>query len=133
MINLLLRTFEKKQETKIDIPAYHPGDTLIVQVQVEEGANNRIRTQTFEGVVIKKRDRGIDSSFTLRKKTGGIGIERTFKVHSPLLKSVKVKRVGKVRRAKLFYLRTRTAKQARITEKMPRKNKPSEKSSKTES
>lgn len=117
----LLKQFEDKQRTELEVPAYHPGDTLIVEVRVEEGS--RVRTQTFEGVVIGKRDRGVNTSFTLRKKTSGIGIERTFNLHSPLLKSIKVKRVGKVRQSKLYYLRTLTAKKARIAEKMPHKAK----------
>lgn len=118
-MNNLLKKFENKQLTKLDMPEYHPGDTLVVDVQVEEGT--RVRTQTFEGVVIKKRDRGITSSFTLRKKSNGEGVERTFNVHSPLLKKVTVKRRGKVRQAKLYYLRFLTAKKARIAEKITRR------------
>jgi len=123
----LLKQFENKQQTQLEVPAYHPGDTLIVKVQIQEGSGNRVRMQTFEGVVIKKRDRGINTSFTLRKKTSGIGIERTFSLHSPLLKSIAVKRVGKVRQSKLYYLKGLTAKKARIAEKMPHKAKKKEK------
>lgn len=121
IMNNLLKDFENKQKTTLDIPSYHPGDTLIVQVLVEEGG--RKRTQTFEGVVLKNRNRGVNTSFTLRKKSNGEGVERTFNINSPLLKSVEVKKVGKVRQAKLYYLRSLTAKKARIAEKMPHKAK----------
>lgn len=120
-MNNLLQQFENKQLTKLDIPAYHAGDTLIIERQVEEG--NRVRVQTFEGVVIKKRDRGISSSVTLRKISNGEGVELTVNIHSPLLKSLKVKRLGKVRQANLYYLRTLTAKKARIPEKIVHRNK----------
>ena len=121
----LLKQFENKQFKQDGIPEYHPGDTLEIKVQVEEG--NRVRTQAFEGVVLKKRDRGVTTSVTLRKKSNGEGIERTFNVHSPLLKSITVKRLGKVRQAKLYYLRELTAKKARIPEKMRRSTKKTQK------
>ena len=117
----LLKQFENKQLKQENIPEYHPGDTLEVQVQIEE--TNRVRTQTFEGVLIKKRDRGISSSFTLRKKSYGEGVERTFNIHSPSVKKITIKRRGKVRQAKLYYLHDLTAKKARITEKIVKRNK----------
>ncbi|MEC7030942.1 MAG: 50S ribosomal protein L19 [Pseudomonadota bacterium] len=111
----LLKKFESRQLKQEGIPAYHPGDTVEVKVQIEEG--NRVRVQAFQGVVIKKRDRGITSSITVRKISNGVGVERTFNVHSPLVKSIDVKRHGKVRQAKLYYIRGLTAKKARIAEK----------------
>ncbi len=99
-----------------DIPAFEPGDTVVVQVRVREGARERL--QAFEGVVIGKRDRGLNSSFTVRKISHGEGVERVFQTHSPTIHSVKVKRRGKVRRAKLYYLRGRTGQAARIKEKV---------------
>ena len=95
---------------------FNPGDTVIVQVRVKEG--DRERLQAFEGVVIAKRNRGINSAFTVRKISHGEGVERVFQTHSPLVESVQVKRKGKVRRAKLYYLRGRTGKAARIREKL---------------
>ncbi|MCP8352523.1 50S ribosomal protein L19 [Candidatus Synchoanobacter obligatus] len=118
----LLKQFENKQLKQDGIPEYHPGDTVVVKVQIEEG--NRVRTQAFEGVVIKKRDRSISTSITVRKISNGEGVERTFKIHSPLVKSIVVKRHGKVRQAKLYYIRDLTAKKARIAEK--RRVKPAE-------
>ena len=115
MINLL-KQFENKQLKQNDIPEYHPGDTLEVKVQVEEG--NRVRTQAFKGVLIKHRNRGISSSFTLRKMSNGEGVERTFNIYSPLIKSIEVLRRGKVRQSKLYYLRHLTPKKARISEKI---------------
>lgn len=104
------------QQLKSEIPDFAPGDTLEVQVRVKEG--NRERLQAFEGVVIAKRNRGLNSSFTLRKVSYGEGVERVFQTHSPLIASVQVKRRGAVRRAKLYYLRDRTGKSARIKEKI---------------
>jgi len=98
------------------IPAFSPGDTVIVNVNVVEG--ERKRAQAFEGVVIAKRNRGIGSSFTVRKISSGEGVERTFQTYSPLIASVEVKRKGEVRRAKLYYLRQRSGKSARIREKV---------------
>ncbi|GLR14128.1 50S ribosomal protein L19 [Chitinimonas viridis] len=99
------------------LPEFAPGDTVIVQVKVKEG--NRERLQAYEGVVIAKRNRGLNSSFIVRKISSGEGVERTFQTYSPLVASVEVKRRGDVRRAKLYYLRDRSGKSARIKEKLP--------------
>ena len=99
-----------------EVPDFSPGDTVVVQVRVKEG--NRERLQAFEGVVIAKRNRGLNSSFTVRKISHGEGVERVFQTYSPLVDSIKVKRRGDVRRAKLYYLRGRTGKAARIKEKI---------------
>ncbi|MDD3450015.1 MAG: 50S ribosomal protein L19 [Gammaproteobacteria bacterium] len=99
-----------------DVPEFAPGDTVVVQVKVTEG--NRERLQAFEGVVIAKRNRGLDSSFTVRKISHGEGVERVFPVYSPLVDSIAVKRRGDVRRAKLYYLRELRGKAARIKEKL---------------
>jgi len=98
------------------IPDFSPGDTVIVNVTVVEG--ERKRAQAFEGVVIAKKNRGIGSSFTVRKISSGEGVERTFQTYSPLIASIEVKRKGEVRRAKLYYLRQRSGKSARIREKI---------------
>ena len=105
-----------QQQLKQDFPDFSPGDTVVVQVRVKEG--DRERLQAFEGVVIAKRNRGINSAFTVRKISHGEGVERVFQSHSPLIESVKVKRQGDVRQAKLYYLRGRTGKAARIKEKI---------------
>lgn len=105
----------EKDQLKNDIPEFKAGDTVRVNVKVIEGDKERI--QPFEGVVIAKRGRGISTTFTVRKVSYGIGIERTFPIHSPRIESIKVKRVGIVRRAKLYYLRGLSAKKARIKEK----------------
>ena len=107
---------ELEAEQLKDIPAFAPGDTVVVQVKVKEG--NRERLQAFEGVVIAKRNRGINSAFTVRKISHGEGVERVFQTHSPTVAEIKVKRRGDVRRAKLYYLRERTGKAARIKEKL---------------
>ena len=99
------------------LPSFAPGDTVVVGVNVVEGA--RKRTQAFEGVVIAKRNRGLNSSFIVRKISSGEGVERTFQTYSPLIASIEVKRRGDVRRAKLYYLRDRSGKSARIKEKLP--------------
>ena len=99
-----------------EIPKFSPGDTVVVQVQVKEGT--RARLQAFEGVVIAKRNRGLNSSFTVRKISHGEGVERVFQTYSPVVDSITVKRRGDVRRAKLYYLRGRTGKAARIKEKI---------------
>ena len=99
------------------LPAFAPGDTAVVGVNVVEGT--RKRTQAFEGVVIAKRNRGLNSSFIVRKISSGEGVERTFQTYSPLIASIEVKRRGDVRRAKLYYLRDRSGKSARIKEKLP--------------
>ncbi len=100
---------------KDNVPVCHPGDTVEVKSKIDEGG--RVRTQLFKGVVIKTRSRGISSSITVRKISSSIGVERTFVVHSPLVDSINVVRRGKVRQAKLYYLRGLTAKKARIPEK----------------
>ena len=100
-----------------DIPSFAPGDTVVVNVNVVEG--NRKRVQAYEGVVIAKRNRGLNSAFTVRKISSGEGVERTFQTVSPLIDSIEVKRRGDVRRAKLYYLRSRSGKSARIREKLP--------------
>lgn len=97
-------------------PSFAPGDTVVVQVKVREGERERL--QAFEGVVIAKRNRGLNSAFTVRKISSGIGVERAFQLHSPLIDSIEVKRRGAVRRAKLYYLRERSGKSARIREKL---------------
>ena len=111
----LIQELEKKQ-IREDIPDFSPGDTLVVQVKVKEGSRERL--QAFEGVVIAKRNRGLNSSFTVRKISHGEGVERVFQTHSPLIGSVEVKRRGDVRRAKLYYMRERSGKAARIKEKI---------------
>ena len=103
-------------QLKTDLREFGPGDTVRVQVRVKEG--DRERLQAFEGVVIAKRNRGLNSSFTVRKISYGEGVERVFQTHSPLIASIEVKRRGDVRRAKLYYLRSRTGKSARIKQKI---------------
>ncbi|AQQ68057.1 50S ribosomal protein L19 [Microbulbifer agarilyticus] len=115
MTNKIIQQLEQEQ-LKSELPAFAPGDTIVVQVKVKEG--NRERLQAFEGVVIGKRNRGLNSSFTVRKISHGVGVERTFQTHSPLVDSISVKRRGDVRQAKLYYLRNLTGKAARIKEKL---------------
>ena len=111
----VIESIEQEQMAK-EIPGFAPGDTVVVQVKVKEG--NRERLQAFEGVVIAKRNRGLNSSFTVRKISHGEGVERVFQTYSPLVSEIQVKRRGDVRRAKLYYLRGRTGKAARIKEKI---------------
>ena len=111
----IIEELEKEQLTR-EIPDFGPGDTVVVQVKVSEG--NRERLQAFEGVVIARRNRGLNSSFTVRKISHGEGVERVFQTYSPSVDSIEVKRRGDVRRAKLYYLRGRTGKAARIREKI---------------
>ena len=111
----IIEAIENEQMDK-KIPAFAPGDTVVVQVKVKEGTRERL--QAFEGVVIAKRNRGLNSSFTVRKISHGEGVERVFQTYSPVVDSVAVKRRGDVRRAKLYYLRGRTGKAARIKEKI---------------
>ena len=113
--NPIIAAIEAEQMEK-EIPAFAPGDTVVVQVKVKEG--NRERLQAFEGVVIAKRKRGLNSAFTVRKISNGVGVERTFQTYSPLVDSINVKRRGDVRQAKLYYLRERSGKSARIKEKV---------------
>jgi large subunit ribosomal protein L19 len=119
MKNKLIADIENAQ-LKQDIPDFGPGDTLIVQVKVKEGARERL--QAFEGVVIAKRNRGINSAYTVRKISHGVGVERTFQAHSPLIESVTVTRRGDVRQAKLYYLRELSGRSARIKEKLAKRS-----------
>ncbi len=111
----IIKALEEEQ-MKQNLPQLAPGDTVVVQVKVKEG--DRERLQAFEGVVIAKRNRGLHSAFTVRKISSGEGVERVFQTHSPLIDSISVKRRGAVRRAKLYYLRERSGKSARIREKL---------------
>ena len=113
--NPIITAIEKEQMEK-ELPSFSPGDTIVVQVKVKEG--NRERLQAFEGVVLGKRNRGLNSAFTVRKISNGIGVERTFQTYSPMVDSIKVKRRGDVRQAKLYYLRERSGRSARIKEKL---------------
>ena len=107
---------EEIQRLKRSIPDFSPGDTVIVNVNVVEGERKRV--QAFEGMVIAKRNRGLNSSFIVRKVSSGEGVERTFQTYSPLIASIEVKRKGEVRRSKLYYLRERSGKSARIRERL---------------
>ena len=113
--NKIIQMLEKEQ-MKADVPAFGIGDTVVVSVKVQEG--DRSRLQAYEGVVIAKRNRGLNSAFTVRKISNGVGVERVFQTHSPLVDSISLKRRGAVRRAKLYYLRNRAGKSARIREKL---------------
>ena len=111
----IIEELNNEQMTK-KIPEFSPGDTVVVQVKVKEG--NRERLQAFEGIVIARRNRGLNSAFTVRKISHGEGVERVFQTYSPSVASIKVKRRGDVRRAKLYYLRELSGKAARIKEKL---------------
>ena len=111
----IVSDFENKQ-IRTDIPSFRPGDTVVVSVKVKEG--DRTRVQAFEGIVMGVKKGGLNSSFIVRKISSGIGVERTFQTHSPMIDSIKVKRKGDVRQAKLFYLRERSGKSARIKERL---------------
>ena len=113
--NSIISQIEAEQMEK-DVPAFGPGDTVVVQVKVKEGSRERL--QAFEGVVIGKRNRGLNSAFTVRKVSHGVGVERTFQTYSPLVDSIEVKRRGDVRQAKLYYLRELSGKAARIKERL---------------
>jgi len=113
--NKIIEEIENAQ-LNADIPEFSAGDTISVQVRVKEG--NRERLQAFEGVVIGRKNRGLNSSFIVRKISHGVGVERTFQTHSPLIASIEVKRRGDVRQAKLYYLRERSGRSARIKEKV---------------
>ena len=119
----LIQQLEQEEIARLGktIPDFAPGDTVVVQVKVKEG--NRERLQAYEGVVIAKRNRGLNSAFIVRKISSGEGVERTFQTYSPLVASIEVKRRGDVRRAKLYYLRDRSGKSARIKEKLSYKAK----------
>ena len=114
----LIGTLEQEEikRLKKEVPDFSPGDTVIVSVNVVEGERKRV--QAFEGMVIAKRNRGLNSSFIVRKVSSGEGVERTFQTYSPLIASIEVKRKGEVRRAKLYYLRQRSGKSARIRERV---------------
>ncbi|MCG6896805.1 MAG: 50S ribosomal protein L19 [Thiocapsa sp.] len=114
MSNIILEL--ENEQTKSEVPDFAPGDTVVVQVKVKEGTRERL--QAFEGVVIAIRNRGLNSAFTVRKMSHGEGVERVFQTHSPAIAGIEVKRKGDVRRAKLYYLRGRTGKSARIREKV---------------
>ena len=120
----IIAELEKMEIARLgkNIPVFAPGDTVIVNVNVVEGARKRV--QAYEGVVIGRRNRGMGSSFVVRKVSSGEGVERTFQLYSPLIASIEVKRRGDVRRAKLYYLRQRSGKSARIKEKLPTRNTP---------
>lgn len=115
----LIQQLEQEEIARLakEIPSFAPGDTVIVSVRVVEGSRSRL--QAYEGVVIAKRNRGLNSSFIVRKISSGEGVERTFQLYSPLIEKIEVKRRGDVRRAKLYYLRERSGKSARIKEKLP--------------
>jgi large subunit ribosomal protein L19 len=115
MTNKIILEIDNEQK-KTDLPKFSPGDTVVVQVKVVEGTRERL--QAFEGVVIAIRNRGINSAFTVRKISHGVGVERTFQTHSRLVDSIAVKRRGDVRQAKLYYLRELTGRAARIKEKL---------------
>jgi large subunit ribosomal protein L19 len=114
----LIQKIEQEEMARLakNIPAFAPGDTVVVNVNVVEG--DRKRVQAYEGVVVARRNRGLNSSFIVRKMSSGEGVERTFQTYSPLIASIEVKRRGDVRRAKLYYLRERSGKSARIREKL---------------
>ena len=116
--NKIIQQIEKDQMSK-ELPEFGPGDSVMVQVKIKEG--DRERLQAFEGVVIGKRSRGLNSSFTVRKISHGVGVERTFQTYSPIVDSVQLKRRGDVRQAKLYYLRELTGRAARISEKLEKK------------
>jgi large subunit ribosomal protein L19 len=113
--NKIIEALENEQ-LKTEVTDFSPGDTINVQVRVKEGSRERL--QAFEGVVIGRRNRGLNSSFTVRKISHGVGVERTFQAHSPLIASIEVKRRGDVRQAKLYYLRGLSGRAARIKEKV---------------
>lgn len=117
----LIQTLEQEEIARLGktIPDFGPGDTLVVSVNVVEGGRKRV--QAYEGVVIAKRNRGLNSSFIVRKISSGEGVERTFQTYSPLVAKIEVKRRGDVRRAKLYYLRERSGKSARIKERLPQR------------
>jgi large subunit ribosomal protein L19 len=109
----------EQEQMKKDVPAYSPGDTVVVQVKVTEGDKSRL--QAFEGVVIATKSRGINSAFTVRKISNGVGVERVFQTHSPIVDSIEIKRRGDVRQAKLYYLRELSGRKARIKEKLAKR------------
>jgi large subunit ribosomal protein L19 len=116
MLNSIIQQMEADWMSQKTVPEFAPGDTVVVQVKVKEG--NRERLQAYEGIVIAKRNRGYNSAFTVRKVSHGEGVERVFQTYSPQIAEIQVKRKGDVRRAKLYYLRDRAGKAARIKEKI---------------
>jgi len=114
----ILEMLEQEQMKK-DLPAFAPGDTVVVQVKVTEGDKSRL--QAFEGVILAVKNRGLHSAFTVRKISNGVGVERVFQTHSPIVDSIEVKRRGDVRQAKLYYLRELSGKKARIKEKLAKR------------
>lgn len=115
-MSTIIQQLEAEQMQGKVIPKFKSGDTLIVQVKVKEG--ERVRLQAYEGIVIAKKNRGLNSSFTVRKNSHGVSVERVFQTYSPLIEGIEVKRRGAVRRAKLYYLRNLTGRKARIKEKV---------------
>lgn len=115
----IIDQIDAEQMASKEIPEFNPGDTVVVQVKVKEGSRERL--QAFEGVVIAKKNRGLNSAFTVRKISHNVGVERVFQTYSPLVVSIDVKRRGDVRRAKLYYLRNLSGRAARIKEKLVRK------------
>lgn len=117
----LIQQLEQEEIARLNkvIPEFAPGDTVIVSTRVVEGTRSRL--QAYEGVVIARRNRGLNSAFIVRKISSGEGVERTFQLYSPLIENIEVKRRGDVRRAKLYYLRDRSGKSARIKEKLPQR------------
>jgi len=109
----------EKEQMKTDVPSFAPGDTVVVQVKVTEGDKSRL--QAYEGVVISIKNRGLNSAFTVRKISSGVGVERVFQTHSPIVDSIAVKRRGDVRQAKLYYLRELSGRKARIKEKLEKR------------
>ena len=109
----------EQEQLKTDLPTFAPGDTVVVQVKVTEGEKSRL--QAFEGVIIAVKNRGLHSAFTVRKISNGVGVERVFQTHSPIVDSIEVKRRGDVRQAKLYYLRELSGRKARIKEKLAKK------------
>jgi large subunit ribosomal protein L19 len=121
-MNIIQMLDAEQMQTAKALPTFGPGDTIVVQVKVKEG--DRVRVQSYEGVVIAKRNRGLNSSFTVRKISHGVGVERVFQSYSPMIDGVELKRRGDVRRAKLYYMRELSGKAARIKEKLSPMNKP---------
>ena len=121
MANIIQMLENEQMQAAKPLPAFAPGDTIVVQVKVKEG--ERVRVQSYEGVVIARRNRGLNSSFTVRKISHGVGVERVFQSYSPIIDSVEVKRRGHVRRAKLYYMRELSGRAARIKEKLTPKTK----------
>ena len=124
MSNIIQILEAEQMQAAKPMPSFAPGDTIVVQVKVKEG--ERVRLQSFEGIVIAKRNRGLNSAFTVRKISHGVGVERVFQTYSPIIDSVELKRRGDVRRAKLYYMRELSGRAARIKEKLVSNNKPEE-------